>query len=169
MNGDAEMIAFCRREHRRLVGVLSYTLGDRGVAEELAQETIIRICQNWPKLRDMAAPQAWAHRVALNLSNSWLRRRVAERKATAKLQAQPVAPSAHDAADVIAVRQAVAGLPERQRTALVLRYYADLPAAHVASVMGCKEGTVRALTYQAIATLRDHAGLLDMQEITDAV
>ena len=166
---DAEMVAFCRREHPRIVGVLSYSLGDRGVAEELAQETIIRVCSNWPKVRTMSSPQAWTHRVALNLSNSWLRRRVAERKATAKLQVSAVSAPPPDEADAIAVRAAVGQLPERQRIALVLRYYADLPAAEVASVMGCKEGTVRALTYQAIATLRDHAGLLDMQEITDAV
>lgn len=163
------MVAFCRREHPRIVGVLSFSLGDRWVAEELAQETIIRVCQNWSKVRDMTSPQAWAHRVALNLSNSWLRRRVAERKATAKLE-HSTAPTPHpDQADAIAVRAAVHALPQRQRLALVLRYYADLPAAEVASVMGCKEGTVRALTYQAIGTLRDHAGLLDMQEITDAV
>lgn len=166
---DAEMVAFCRREHPRIVGVLAFSLGDPWVAEELAQETIIRVCQNWPKVRDMAAPQAWVHRVALNLANSWLRRRVAERRATAKLQARPALPSDADGTDTIAVRAAIASLPERQRTALVLRYYADLPAADVARVMGCQESTVRALTYQAIRGLRDHAGLLDLQEITDAV
>lgn len=163
------MVAFCRREHPRIVGVLSFSLGDRWVAEELAQETIIRVCQNWPKVRDMAAPQAWTHKVALNLSNSWLRRRVAERKATAKLASHAVTAVAHTAADAIAVRDAIAALPERQRTAVVLRYYADLPAAEVASVMGCQEGTVRALTYQAIGALREHSGLLDLEEITDAV
>ena len=169
MAEDAEMVAFCRREHPRIVGVLAFSLGDRWVAEELAQETIIRICQHWPKVRDMACPQAWVHRVALNLANSWLRRRVAERKATAKIQARALAPAAADPADALAVRAAITALPERQRTALVLRYYADLPAAQVATVMSCKEGTVRALTYQAIATLRDTAGLVDLQEMTDAV
>ena len=164
------MVAFCRREHPRIVGVLSFSLGDRWVAEELAQETIIRVCQNWPRVRDMAAPQAWTHKVALNLSNSWLRRRVAERKATAKLASRhAVTAVPHTDTDTIAVRSAIAALPQRQRTALVLRYYADLPAAQVASVMGCQESTVRALTYQAIGALRDHAGLLDLEEINDAV
>ena len=169
MSDNDEMVAFCRGVHPRLVGVLAFTVGDRWVAEELAQETVIRICQQWPKVRDMAAPHAWAHRVALNLANSWLRRRIAERKATAKLQLRQSAPTAVDSADVLAVRAAVGELPERQRTALVLRYFADLPAAQAATVMGCKESTVRALTYQAIGTLRDHAGLLDLEEIVDAV
>jgi RNA polymerase sigma factor (sigma-70 family) len=169
VSDNEEMVAFCRRVHPRLVGVLAFTVGDRWVAEELAQETVIRICQQWPKVRDMAAPDAWSHRVALNLANSWLRRRIAERKATAKLQSRPATPNGVDSADVLAVRGAVAQLPDRQRTALVLRYFADLPAAQAATVMGCKESTVRALTYQAIGTLRDHAGLLDLEEIVDAV
>lgn len=163
------MVAFCRRSHPRVVGVLSFTVGDRWVAEELAQETVIRICQHWTKVRAMAAPEAWVHRVALNLANSWLRRRIAERKASARLQARTSAPSVPDDADALAVRGAVAALPVRQRTAVVLRYYADLTAADVAAVMGCRESTVRALTYQAIASLRERSGLLDLQEMTDAV
>ena len=108
MADDAEMVAFCRREHPRIVGVLSFSLGDRWVAEELAQEAIIRVCQNWPKVKDMAAPQAWVHRVALNLANSWLRRRVAERKAAAKLHARPDLVTTVDTADTVAVREAIA-------------------------------------------------------------
>lgn len=168
MADDAEMVAFCRREHPRILGVLSFAVGDRWVAEELAQETIIRICQQWPKVREMNSPQAWTHRVALNLANSWLRRRVAERRATARLHARPDPQPVRDDADVIAVRDAVRTLPQRQRTALLLRYYADLPAAQVASAMGCRESTVRALTYQAIAALRLR-GLSDLEEVSDAV
>lgn len=163
------MVAFCRRMHPRIVGALALTVGDRWVAEELAQEVVIRICQQWPKVQAMAAPEAWAHRVALNIANSWLRRRVAERRATAKLQSRALPHQSPDDADTVAVRAAVRNLPARQRTALVLRYYADLPAAEVASVMGCRESTVRALTYQAIAALRDRAGLLDLEEVSDAV
>lgn len=169
MSDDAEMVAFCRREHRRVLGVLGFVVADRWVAEELAQETMVRVCQHWTRVRDMAAPEAWTHRVALNLANSWLRRRVAERKAKAKLQSRPAPPDPPAEADAIAVRDAVHALPERQRTALVLRYYADMPAADVAAVMGCQESTVRALTYQAIGALRDRAGLVDLQEAADAI
>ncbi len=168
MADDAEMVAFCRREHPRILGVLSFAVGDRWVAEELAQETVIRVCQQWPKVRDMNSPQAWTHRVALNLANSWLRRRIAERRATARLNARPQHELIPDNADAIAVREAIRTLPQRQRTAVLLRYYADLPAAQVASAMGCAEATVRALTYQAIASLRLR-GLSDLQEVSDAI
>ena len=59
-----------------------------------------------------------------------------------------------DSATVIAVRVAVARLPQRQRTALVLRYFADLSVAETAEAMRCPEGTVKTLTRQAILALR---------------
>ena len=166
---DEAMVAFCRTQHTRLVGVLAYSVGDRYVAEELAQETLIRVCQHWPKVRDMAAPEAWTHRVAQNLATSWVRRRVAERRATRRVHARPTAHVVEATHDVVAVRSEIQQLPLRQRTALVLRYYADLPAAQVAVVMGCKEATVRALTHQAITALRERGQLTDLQEVNGAI
>ncbi|MBW3643863.1 MAG: hypothetical protein KY447_13220, partial [Actinobacteria bacterium] len=54
---------------------------------------------------------------------------------------------------------------ERQRRALVLRYYAQRSVAEVAVEMSCAEGTVKSLTHKAIATLRQRPGLLqDLHE-----
>ena len=163
------MVAFCRAQHTRLVGVLAYTVGDRYVAEELAQETLIRVCQHWPKVRDMAAPEAWTHRVAQNLATSWVRRRIAERRATRRVQARPVMNVMDATHDVVALRTEIQRLPKRQRTAVVLRYFADMPAAQVGEVMGCTEGTVRALTHQAINALRERGELTGLEETSDAI
>lgn len=164
------MVAFCRAQHARLVGVLAYSVGDRFVAEELAQETLIRVCQHWSKVRDMAAPEAWMYRVAQNLATSWIRRRVAERRATRRVQTHAAVTTVLEPTeDVIALRAEIKRLPSRQREALVLRYFADLPAAQVASVMGCTDGTVRALTHQAVSALRQRGELIDLQEVTDAI
>lgn len=151
-DGDARA-AFCVAEHPRLVGTLSLYCGDRWLAEELAQETLARVCRDWARVGVMHAPGAWAHRVAINLANSWFRRRAAERRAHRRGRVDDVHRDA-DGADTAAVRAAVAGLPRRQRAAVVLRYYADLPAAEVAVLMGCAEGTVRALTHQGLAGMR---------------
>jgi RNA polymerase sigma factor (sigma-70 family) len=62
---------------------------------------------------------------------------------------------APDAADRLAVRAAVASLPPRQRAVLVLRYFDDLSVADAAAALDCAEGTVKSLTHQAIAALRD--------------
>jgi RNA polymerase sigma factor (sigma-70 family) len=56
------------------------------------------------------------------------------------------------------VRAAVATLPSRQRAAVVLRYFNDLSVADTAEILGCAEGTVKALTSQAVANLRRSIG-----------
>ena len=162
---NAELVAFCHQEHRRVVGLLALYLGDEATAQELAQDTFAKLCEHWHRVRDMDNRQAWLNRVALNLARSWFRRRYAEHRAQARHG--PTTDEVDDAnpTDAVAVRRAVSGLPPRQRTALVLRYYADLPVAEVAAQMGCAEGTVRALTHRAIATLRERAGLLHTEEV----
>lgn len=93
-------------------------------------------------------------RVGMNGLHAVFRRRGIERRALARmaaLQGDPavVPPTGeHDH-----VRQAVAALPRRQRTALVLLYYLDLPVSETAAVMGCAEGTVKSLTSKAIDRL----------------
>ena len=71
-----------------------------------------------------------------------------------------IAPS--DAADAIVVRAAVAELPERQRAAPILRYFADLPVASVAEILDCAQGTVKSLTSQGIDRLREGFGVEEL-------
>jgi RNA polymerase sigma factor (sigma-70 family) len=52
------------------------------------------------------------------------------------------------------LRTALAGLPTKQRAAVVLRYYCDLPVEEVARTLGCSEGTVKSQTSRGIDTLR---------------
>lgn len=151
----AENLAdFCRRMHPRLVGALGLHCGDRGLAEELAQEALARACRDWAKVSRADSPDAWLFRTALNLTTSWFRRR---RVATRPMPAAPPATEV-DGAAAIVVRAAVRALPQRQRTAIVLRYYLDLPVAQAADVMGCADGTVRALTSQGRESLRRALG-----------
>lgn len=157
MSDPPGVVEFCRSMRPRLVGTLTLLCGDAQVAEELAQETLARLWVNWSKLHRSTAERAdaWAYRVAINLANSWWRRLAAERRARARLAMfTPADPPGPDLAEASAIRQAVAALPRRQRTALVLRYYADLPIGEVATLMGCAPGTVKSLTNRAISALR---------------
>jgi RNA polymerase sigma-70 factor (ECF subfamily) len=143
---ETDLDAFCSREWPRLVGALGLYTGDADVAEDLAQETIVRVCLHWNRVRHLNAPGAWAHRVALNLAHSYFRRRQAGRRALQRLAIRvSVDHIDDDTANTVAVRAALAGLPDRQRAALVLRYYVDLPVASVAEILGCPEGTVKTL------------------------
>lgn len=133
--------------------------GDRGVAEELAQETLLRAWDRWERVGTLESPMGWAHRVALNLARSWFRRRAAERRALARHGAPPEqGPALPDDAEVLALRQAVRALPPRQRAAVALRYYAGLSVAETAEVLGCAEGTVKSLTAKGVAALRTGIG-----------
>jgi RNA polymerase sigma-70 factor (ECF subfamily) len=153
---DVGLAELCEREHPVLVGALGLYLGDRAEAEDIAQEALIRLIQRWP-LDGVENPGAWAMRVAFNLATSSFRRRMVHRKAMDQLQRHRVALPA-DTAEALAVRRAVLDLPERQRQAIVLRYFADLPVRDTARVMKCPEGTVKTLVHQAIKSLR-RAGL----------
>ncbi len=65
-----------------------------------------------------------------------------------------------DPAEGIAIRDAVAGLPERQRATIVARFYLGLSVAETAEHLGCAEGTVKAATSQALDRLRSQ-GFVD--------
>jgi RNA polymerase sigma-70 factor (sigma-E family) len=160
---DADVDAFCRREWPRLVGSLSLFTGDGDLAEDLAQETLARVCRDWRKVSNLDSPGAWAHRVALNLARSHYRHRSVARRHGSRLGAATRFDDP-DTATVVAVRNAVAQLPVRQRTALVLRYFADLSVAETAEAMRCPHGTVKTLTRDAILALRT-AGLITDTEI----
>jgi RNA polymerase sigma factor (sigma-70 family) len=108
--------------------------------------------------------------VAINLANSYFRRVAAEARAKRRLREEQRAyrESGLDHAAAMDIRSAVASLHRRQRTALILRYYVDLPVRDVAAAMECPEGTVKTLTSKAIASLRQSLPLLELKEIRDA-
>jgi RNA polymerase sigma-70 factor (sigma-E family) len=155
---DADVSAFCRRLHPRLVGALGLHCGDARVAEELTQEALARVWERWPTVRAADSPDAWTFRVAFNLAGSRYRRRQAEQRAYGRMGVRRDDDHAPDAADSITVRDAVASLPPRQRAVIVLRYFADLSVDDTASAMGCAPGTVKSLTSRAIDGLRARLG-----------
>lgn len=154
LTNDAELVAFCAREHPRLVGALSLYTNNTAVAEELAQEALLRVMDAWPRIRTMAAPGAWAHRVAMNLAASWFRRRSVERRALARLEDRADDSPIEDFATLMAVRAAVAQLPQRQRRCLVLRHYLGYPIDVTAQTLGISEQAAASLTYRAMQSLR---------------
>jgi len=165
---DANLTAFCRAEWPRLVGSMSLYVGRRDVAEELAQEALIRVCARWDEIQKADSPSAWAHRVAFNLAKSrgrreatWARLRV---RAVPRADDHAVA----DATDAVAVRAAVASLPTAQRQAVILRYFADLSIRDVAAVMQCPENTVKTHVGRACARLR-LSGLLGVHDVEEEV
>jgi RNA polymerase sigma factor (sigma-70 family) len=160
----ADVDAFCRRQYPRLVGMLGLYCGDVPLAEDLAQEALVRVVREWPRLPSDADAQRWITRVAFNLAKSSLRMRATRQRVLAR-HASHLAPGAGsgELATALAVRAAVARLPERERRVIILRFFSDMSVSEAAELMGCPEGTVKSLTHAAIRRLRD-AGL----EVDDA-
>jgi len=147
-----EASAFCAAVYPQLVGGLALYLADRTVAEELAQEALLRTFARWEHVRALDMPEAWTWRVAMNLANSTFRRRSAERRAHRRLE--PITEGRdEDHTDHIAVRRAIEALPKRQRMVLVLRFYRDLSVAETATQMDATDDAVRSLTKRAVAAL----------------
>ena len=143
---------FCRRVGPRLISSFALSMGDRAAAEDLAQEALARAFRDWQKVRTLDAPDAWVFRVAINLSRSWIRRM---RRVVGSPAPEPRQLDLHDVTDREVIRPALLALTPRQREAVVLRHLGDLSVRDTAVAMRCAEGTVRALTAQGIASLRD--------------
>ncbi|HVE63411.1 MAG TPA: RNA polymerase sigma factor [Mycobacteriales bacterium] len=128
----------------RLAGYCATMTGDRHVGAEIAQEAFARLFAKWVGVRD---PKAYVYLVATNLARERWRRTAKERTAYADVarvdRAQTVSPPDVD------LRDLVERLPSRQRDAVLLRYYADLPVLDVAALMSLPEGTVKRLLHEA--------------------
>jgi len=135
--------------------------GDAKDAEDLAQETLLRVARRWKRVRSMDRPAAYARRILINLVLHDSDRRSRQR---AELQPgdgafdtsdETAARALREIEDVAEFRWALAQLPARQRAVLVLRYWADLSVAEVADVLGCSAGTVTSTASRAAARLAE--------------
>ena len=151
MAEDDEIAAFCRTHHPRLYGAMLLHTRSQEEAEDLAQETLVRAVERWSTVGRMESPDGWLFRVAFNLAHSRGRRRALWPRVHRRLV--PTTDTESGPRDLDLAR-ALSRLSERQRAAVVLRHYLDRSVHETATVMGCSEGTVKALTHQGIETLR---------------
>ena len=145
-------------EHGLSLTRFAYVLcGDRGLAEDLVQDTYLALYRKYGGTLPLDAPVAYTRRAIVNAYISRGRRRSSRELSIADLPDQPVEMATADEQD--AMWQALAVLPDRQRTVLVLRYYVDLADREIARVIGASEGTVRSIATRAFAALRNHPAL----------
>lgn len=153
MARETEQVRFCAAHLRPLTAALTAFTSDRLLGEELAQEALVRAVERWDRVSSLRSPSAWLYRVGVNAARSRWRRIAAERRARSRYGAELVHEDP-DGAAIVAVRSALARLPERQRAVLVLRYCAGLSTEETAEVLRVSVGTVRGLTQRGLASLR---------------
>jgi RNA polymerase sigma-70 factor (sigma-E family) len=142
--------------YHSLVRLAVLLVHDTATAEEVVQESFVAMHTAWRRLRDQQRALAYLRQSVVNRSRSELRHRVVvDRYAPGPA---PDEPSAEQDAMVSLERDAVVAalraLPARQREALVLKFYADLPEAQIAAAMGISRGAVKSHTARAMAAIR---------------
>jgi RNA polymerase sigma-70 factor (sigma-E family) len=137
-----------------LIRLAYLMLGDRPAAEDAVQDAFIGLYRHWDRLDDPGRALGYVRTAVLNGCRSTLRR-----QATGRKLALHQAPEASAEAAVLSreereeVMRAVRALPGRQREALVLRFYLDLPEREIARIMGLRPSSVRSATHRALKAL----------------
>ena len=156
----------------RLVAVMHHLIGSADEAEDLAQEVFLRVYRSRKKYRPRSKFSTWLFTIANNLALNALRTRkrkpivplnvrdsgpLGPRPAEQLVKAHTSSPSTRikNAELVIKIRQALEGLNERQRMAVVLNKFEDMNYNDIAEVMGLTTQAVKSLLSRARATLRE--------------
>ncbi|CAN7330610.1 RNA polymerase sigma factor [Knoellia sp. LjRoot47] len=149
---------------------LAYALtGERTAAEDLSQEALATVVRKWGRVSQAQSSTAYARQIVVNTFLSQKRKRWS-REVVSDDVVQELGPASVDHADTVVTRDALltalAGLPPRQRAAVTLRYFEDLPDAAIATAMGCSVSTVRSTIHHALAALRSGAAALDLKGVS---
>jgi RNA polymerase sigma factor (sigma-70 family) len=135
-----------RAEYARMVRVARLLVGSKEAAEDIAQDAFVKL---YPRFETVADPSGYLYRTVLNAC--WSRHRhwrVVER--VRHLTERDEA----DYDEIDETRDELKRLRPRHRAVVVLRYYADLPLADIADILGVTTGTVKSMLHRALAELR---------------
>ncbi|CAM4005954.1 SigE family RNA polymerase sigma factor [Kibdelosporangium persicum] len=148
---DREFAQFVDANTTRLRRTAYLLCGDWHRAEDLVQVAFLKVYKSWPKVA--SSPLGYARQTLTNTVIDESRRFWRREQPT-----YPLPDTAGTNADqdiALDLRRAMAALPPRQRAAVVLRYWDDLPIAAVADLLGCSEGTVKSQCAKGLAALRE--------------
>jgi RNA polymerase sigma-70 factor (sigma-E family) len=156
---EAAITALFDRQHTELVRMAALLGADQD-AEDVVAEAFCELYRRWPRLRDPQAAPAYLRSVVCNLTRMRLRHLQVVRR-----HHEPALPDAGSAEQQVVLREdqrevvvALRELPDRQRQALVLRYWLDLKEVDVAAAMGISCGAVKTHTSRGMAALTRKLG-----------
>jgi RNA polymerase sigma factor (sigma-70 family) len=146
-----------RELYPRAVALAYRMLGSRAAAEDVASETFARALQRWERL-DPDRIAGWILRVTANQAIDVMRRK--------GRHLEPTVISLEDSTTLrLALAEAMAKLPRRQREAIALRFLSDMSEADTASALGVSPGSVKTHVHRGLATLRDELGDANLEAV----
>nr|WP_089310953.1 SigE family RNA polymerase sigma factor [Actinomadura mexicana] len=128
---------------------------DRAEAEDLLQAALAKTFLAWDRIEDRSALDGYVRRAMVNTQISWWRRRKLDVYPTDQLPERPVEDHTDRSEMRDALGRALGRLPERQRLAVMLRYYEDMSEREIAEILGVSVGTVKSTVSRAMARLRE--------------
>ena len=141
--------AFYDDRLERTVRQVALMVASVAVAEDIAHDAMVQVYERWDRIED---PAAYLYRCASNGALRWLGQR-GRREALDDGDASPRLTVVPDI-EFVEMAEAIARLSDRQRVAVVLRYFEDLSEAEIASALGCRVGSVGPLLTRARAVLK---------------
>ena len=169
VGGDAESFNQLILRWERPIYALAYrVIGREEDARDVCQETFLRAFRALPGFKGQAKFSSWLYRIALNLCRDWIRR---QRRAPVMQMPEGVDPGelaaergpVESIEELVSrrelsavVEEAMALLPEEQRTAIILKEYHGMTFQEIADMQGCPLSTVKTRLYQGLTVLRRH-------------
>ncbi|MFI9807835.1 SigE family RNA polymerase sigma factor [Streptomyces sp. NPDC052301] len=166
---EAEFTAYVQERRASLYATAYHLTGDRFEAEDLLQSALFSTYRAWDRISDKAAVGGYLRRTMTNLHISAWRRRKLNEYPTEELPETPGETDAMRGTELRAVLwQALARLPELQRTMLVLRYYEGRTDPEIADILGISVGTVKSSIWRSLRRLREDEALSFGRDEEDA-
>jgi RNA polymerase sigma-70 factor (sigma-E family) len=154
---SGEFAEFAASRHGALYRYAYLLAGERGLAEDLVQEALVKTYLAWRRLRDPGNAEAYTRRVITTTAIAWWRRKAWHAERPNDDMPEQLAPY-DDTTARVWLWQEIRRLPPRQRAALVLRYYEDLTEPQTAEILNCSVGTVKSQVATALKKLRSRLG-----------
>jgi len=166
---EAEFTAYVQERRSSLYATAYHLTGDRFEAEDLLQSALFSTYRAWDRISDKAAVGGYLRRTMTNLHISAWRRRKLNEYPTEELPETPGDTDAMRGTELRAVLwQALARLPELQRTMLVLRYYEGRTDPEIADILDISVGTVKSSIWRSLRRLREDEALSFGRDQEDA-
>ena len=156
--GEALDLLF-RRHHERVHALCARLTHDAAAADDLVQETFLRVLRYARSFRQQARFTTWLYRIARNLCHDHALR-MTRQEPEQDAQVEPVQRDGRLDSLELALRE----LPETLREALVLSRFHDLPYAELAVVLGCSPGAARVRVHRALNELRKRVQELEAND-----
>jgi RNA polymerase sigma-70 factor (sigma-E family) len=151
---DEEFSAYVAASSIRLRRMAYLLCGDWQRAEEELQAALVKLYLAWNRLQSRDALDGFVRKIVVRQLIDEHRRPRRREQPQAELP-EPTTFPPMPLEDRLAIREALAQVPARQRAVLVLRYYEDLDVAETARLVGCTEGTVKSQAARGLARLRE--------------